>query len=53
MADIRKILNQLAAQEGKLLDTQFLAPCVNGGRVRTRIGGMIYTFKPQPRNFEG
>ena len=53
MTDIRKILNQLAAQEGKLLDTQFLAPCVNGGRVRTRIGGMTYTFKPQPRNFEG
>lgn len=53
MTDIRKILNQLAAQEGKLLDTQFLEPCVGGGRVRTRIDGMIYTFKPQPRNFEG
>ena len=53
MTDIRKILNQLAAQEGKLLDTQFLAPCVRGGKVRTWIGGMIYTFKPQPRNFEG
>ena len=53
MADIRKILSQLAAKEAKLLDTQFLAPCVRGGRVRTRAGGMIYTFKPQPRNFEG
>jgi hypothetical protein len=53
MTDIRKILNQLAAQAGKLLDTQFMAPCVRGGQVRTRIGGMIYTFKPQPRNFEG
>ncbi len=53
MTDIRKILNQLAAQEGKLLDTQFIAPCVRGGKVRTRIGGMIYTFKPQLRNFEG
>jgi hypothetical protein len=53
MTDIRKILNQLAAQEEKLLDTQFIAPCVRGGKVRTRIGGMIYTFKPQPRNFEG
>jgi hypothetical protein len=53
MTDIRKIINQLAAQEGKLLDTQFLAPCVGGGRVRTRIYGMIYTFKPKPRNFEG
>jgi hypothetical protein len=53
VADIRKILSQLAAQERQLLDTQFLAPCVRGGRVRTRAGGMIYTFKPQPRNFEG
>ena len=53
MADIRKILSQLAAQEGQLLNTQFLAPCVRGGRVRTRIGGMIYTFEPQPRKFEG
>jgi hypothetical protein len=53
MTDIRKILNQLATQAGKLLDTQFIAPCVRGGKVRTRIGGMIYTFKPQPRNFEG
>jgi hypothetical protein len=53
MTDIRKILNQLATQETKLLDTQFLAPCVRGGRVRTRASGMIYTFKPKPRNFEG
>ncbi|MEG4804000.1 hypothetical protein QUB63_07105 [Microcoleus sp. ARI1-B5] len=53
MADIRKILSQLAAQEGQLLNTQFLAPCVRGGRVRTRIGGMIYTFQASPRNFEG
>jgi hypothetical protein len=53
MTDIRKILNQLATQEAKLLDTQFLAPCVRNGRVRTRAGGMVYTFKPKPRNFEG
>lgn len=53
MTDIRKIINQLATQEAKLLDTQFLAPCVRNGRVRTRAGGMIYTFKPKPSNFEG
>ncbi|MEG4572312.1 hypothetical protein QUA56_06390 [Microcoleus sp. N3A4] len=53
MADIRKIISKLAAQEGQLLDTQFLAPCVRGGRVRTRIGGMTYLFQPQPQNFEG
>ncbi|TAH23706.1 MAG: hypothetical protein EAZ10_12715, partial [Oscillatoriales cyanobacterium] len=53
MANIRKIISQLAAQEGELLDTQFLAPCVRGGRVRTKICGMIYTFQLQQRNFEG
>ncbi|MEG4149373.1 hypothetical protein QUA24_26145 [Microcoleus sp. Pol12B5] len=53
MADIRKILSQLAAKEGHLLDTQFLAPCVPGGSVRTRVSSMVYTFQPQPRNFEG
>ena len=53
MADIRKILSQLAAEEGQLLDTQFLAPCVRGGRVRIRVSSMVYTFQPQPRNFEG
>jgi hypothetical protein len=53
MTDIRKILNQLANQETQLLDTQFLAPCVRRGRVRTKASGMIYTFKPKPRNFEG
>jgi hypothetical protein len=53
MADIRKLINQLASQEAQLQDTQFLAPCVRGGKVRTRVDGMIYTFTPKPRNFEG
>ncbi|MEG3838740.1 hypothetical protein [Microcoleus sp. herbarium14] len=53
MADIRKILSQLAALEAQLLDTQFLAPCVRGGRVRVRVSSMVYTFQPQPQNFEG
>ncbi|OCQ99768.1 hypothetical protein BCD67_15300 [Oscillatoriales cyanobacterium USR001] len=53
MANIRNLLSQMAAQEMQLRDTQFLAPCTSGGRVRTRISGMVYTFKPKPRNFEG
>lgn len=51
--DIRKLLNQIAAQEMQLKDTQFLAPCVRGGLVRTRVANIIYSFAPQPRNFEG
>ncbi|MEG3847123.1 hypothetical protein QT971_05450 [Microcoleus sp. herbarium19] len=53
MPDINKILSQLAALEAELLDTQFLAPCVRGGKVRIRVGAMVYTFQPQPQNFEG
>lgn len=53
MADIRNLLNQIAAQETQLLDTQFLAPCVRGGRVRTSVANIIYTFTPQPQDFEG
>ncbi len=53
MADIRKLLNQIAEQEAQLSKTQFLAPCVYKGFVRTKVSGIIYTFTPKPRNFEG
>jgi hypothetical protein len=53
MADIRNLLNQIAAKEAQLRDTQFLAPCVRGGRVRTSVANIIYTFTPQPQDFEG
>lgn len=53
MADIRNLLNQIAAQESQLVDTQFLAPCVPGGLVRTAVCNIVYTFTPQPPDFEG
>ena len=53
MADIRNLLNQIATQEAHLRHTQFLAPCVRGGRVRTSVANIIYTFTAQPQNFEG
>jgi hypothetical protein len=53
MTNIRKLLKELANQEKQLADTEFIAPCVVGGKVRTRMSGMIYTFIPKPRNFEG
>ncbi len=53
MTDIRQLLNQIAAQETQLRETQFLAPCVRSGKVRARVAGMVYTFAPAPRNFEG
>lgn len=53
MTNIRKLLNSFAEQEEQLRSTQFLAPCVRGGRVRTRVAGIVYTFTPKPRKFEG
>lgn len=53
MTDIRKLLNQIAAQENQLRETQFLAPCVRGGTVRTRVANIIYNFAPKPPKFEG
>ncbi|MEP0914588.1 hypothetical protein NDI45_27175 [Leptolyngbya sp. GB1-A1] len=53
MTDIRKLLNQIASAEAQLQSTQFLAPCVKGGRVRTRAAGMVYTFTPKPRQKDG
>ncbi|MEW6729795.1 MAG: hypothetical protein AB1489_00525 [Acidobacteriota bacterium] len=53
MADISKLIGKLVAQEGQLRDTNFLAPCLPGGSVRTRVAGLIYTFAPEQENFEG
>ena len=53
MTDIHHLLNQIAAQETQLTTTEFLAPCVRGGAVRTSLANIIYTFNPQPADFEG
>lgn len=53
MADIRKLIAALAAQEEELCRTRFLAPCVGGGRVRVNVCGLIHTFKTKPFDFEG
>ncbi|MCC5637967.1 hypothetical protein LC593_19425 [Nostoc sp. CHAB 5844] len=53
MTNIRKLINQIASAEAELFTTQFLAPCVKGGRVRTKVAGMVYTFTPKPGKFEG
>lgn len=53
MKDIRQLLNQIAAEENQIFNTQFLAPCPTGGLIRTKVTGIIYTFTPKPRNFEG
>jgi hypothetical protein len=53
VSDIRNLLRQIATQEEQLCSTRFLAPCTRGGRIRTRLAGMVCTFLPHPRQFEG
>jgi hypothetical protein len=53
MNNIRKLINEIAIAQTELYTTQFLAPCVKGGKVRTRVAGMVYTFTPKPSKFEG
>lgn len=53
MNDARALIDRLAAQEARLRQTTFLAPCVPGGAVRTRMDGLVYTFTPEPTMFAG
>jgi hypothetical protein len=53
MTDVRKLMAELASREAELRETRFLAPCVAGGRVRTRVVGLVCTFAPRPAEFEG
>ncbi len=51
--NIRRLLTVLAAKEDALRGTRFLAPCVRGGEVALRGGGLVYSFRPEPADFEG
>jgi len=53
MGDIRDLLGRLSKAEEELRARRFLAPCVRGGRLRTNVAGLLYTFEPSPRDFEG
>jgi hypothetical protein len=50
---IKRLLRTLSDDEERLLNTQFLAPRVRAGSVRTRMRGLVYTFDARPRDFEG
>lgn len=53
MIEIRDLLKRIAAEEEVLRSRLFLAPCVRGGKVRTNVEGLQYTFTPRPSEFEG
>ncbi len=53
MSDIKRLLDSISKQEDRLRSTQFVAPCVRGGLVKAKVAGLVYTFTPDPRDFEG
>src|SRR5262245_6577732 len=50
---IKNLLTSVAREEEAALSTEFLAPCVLGGKLRARVGKLIYTFTAKPADFEG
>ena len=50
---IKNLIDAMAREEVARLNTEFLAPCVRGGRLRARVNQLIYTFKALPEDFEG
>jgi hypothetical protein len=50
---IKNLIDRLAREEDRMRNTEFLAPCVRGGRIRARVSGLVYTFAPRPDDFEG
>jgi hypothetical protein len=53
MSHILDLLETMAAEEEAFAERSFVAPCIAGGRVRTRIGGIVQTFAPEPADFAG
>jgi len=51
--NIHDLLNRMADAEKAFARTEFVAPCVRGGRVRARVGGLVQTFAPDSTDFEG
>jgi hypothetical protein len=50
---LKNLIEAMAREEASALGKEFLAPCVRGGRLRTRVNNLIYTFKALPEDFEG
>ncbi len=53
MTDIKRLLDSLSRQEDQLRSTHFVAPRVRGGLVKAKVAGLVYTFTPDPQDFEG
>lgn len=53
MKKIDRLLTELITAEENLTHATFIAPCVAGGMVQTRIAGLVQTFQPQQKTFSG
>lgn len=53
MGRVLKLLEQLKETRLKFAETEFLAPCVKRGQIRTCIDGLVYDFEVTPHNFTG
>lgn len=53
MADITRLIEDLARREQEIHTRTFIAPCVSGFPVRTRICRLVHTFKVRPDDFSG
>ena len=45
----RALVEKLNKQSATLREQEILAPLLPGGRIRTRLGGLVYEFKPKER----
>ncbi len=53
MVNIHQLLNHFIDTEQELCQSDFLAPCVRQGCLRTRVNGLVYTFNLKGWPFEG
>jgi hypothetical protein len=47
--DPRALIARLSQESRQLLEREIIAPLLPGGRIRTRLSGLVYEFKPRER----
>lgn len=50
---LNQLIQSLLDADQALQTTRFVAPCVFRGKIQTRIQGLVRTFSPVPKTFEG
>jgi hypothetical protein len=51
--NVMELIDEMAQREEAMGDTSFLAPCVEGGRVRAKVDGLVRTWRPVDEDFAG